>query len=151
MSRVESDRESVDRQHMARCGELADEARSAGNTPVGSLVALGSKVISEASEAVPAGPDPFAHAELLVVREAMERADGSGLDDATLYTTHEPCFLCSYAIREADIRRVVIKTPTPGIGGATSRYPILIATDVPRWRHSPKVVWLNDESDGGHA
>ncbi len=62
--------------------------------------------------------------------------------EATLYSTAEPCFLCSFAIREAGLRRIVIGAPTPDIGGVTSRYPILAADDVERWGLAPEVVWL---------
>lgn len=136
---------------MDRCATLAAEARLSGNTAVGSLVAVGDEVISEASEAVPAGPDPFAHAELIAVRDAMGRYGRSFPDDATLYTTHEPCFLCSYAIREAGIRRVVMGAPTPDIGGVTSSHPLLVADDVARWKDPPTVEWWDEASGGSES
>jgi tRNA(adenine34) deaminase len=58
-----------------------------------------------------------------------------------LYTTAEPCLLCSFAIREARIERIVIGTSVPHIGGATSPYPILSAADVPPWGAPPTIVW----------
>ena len=63
------------------------------------------------------------------------------LPEATLYTTAEPCFLCSFAIREFRIGRVVIGSATPEIGGATSLYPILSAGDISRWGDPPTIVW----------
>lgn len=135
---------ALDRLWMERCVELAQEARAAGNTGVGSLVAVADRVIAEAGEECPAGPDPFAHSELLAVRMALSVLGKPLPEDATLYTTAEPCLMCSFAIREAGIRRVVIGAPTPGIGGATSRYPILVADDVDRWGPPPEIVWLND-------
>lgn len=132
---------------MERCSTLAGEARRTGNTAVGSVVAVRDEVISEASEAVPSGPDPFAHAELIAVRDAMARFGRSFPDDATLYTTHEPCLLCSYAIREAGIARVVMAAPTPDIGGVTSKHPILVVTDVERWTPPPTVEWWDEQSE----
>jgi len=134
----------IDARHMDRCRVLAARARRKGNTPVGSLVAVGNNVVAEAEEAVPSGADPFAHAELLAVREAMIRLGRALPVAATLYTTNEPCFLCSFAIREAGIRRVVMAAPTPDIGGVTSSYPILVADDVPRWQGPPVVVWWGE-------
>lgn len=112
-----------------------------GNTPVGSLIAVGADVLAEAGEATPAGPDPFAHAELLALREAMMNYGRTLPSDATLYTTHEPCLLCSFACREAGIQRVVMASATADIGGVTSCHPILVADDVPRWTKPPLVVW----------
>jgi tRNA(adenine34) deaminase len=131
----------LDRRWMERCRELALKARAAGNTGVGSLVAVADRVIAEAGEECPAGPDPFAHAELLAVRSALVEFGRPLPPAATLYTTAEPCILCSFAIREAGLRRVVIGARTPAIGGATSLYPILVANDVERWGAAPEVVW----------
>ncbi len=141
----------IDARHLDRCRVLAEQARRAGNTPVGSLVAVGSDVVTEAEEAVPSGPDPFAHAELLAVREAMSRFGRTLPEDATLYTTNEPCFLCSFAAREAGLRRVVIAAPTADIGGVTSPYPILVTDDVPRWKEPPLVVWWGEQSGGAES
>ena len=90
---------------------------------------------------MPAGDDPFAHAELLVVRRAVQELGRRQLPEATLYTTAEPCFLCSFAILAFGIGRVVIGSATPEIGGATSRFPILSTSDVACWGTPPKIVW----------
>lgn len=131
-----------DRRLMMRVDELAAEAARAGNTAVGTVVASGEHILAEAEEQTPEGPDPFAHAELVAVRGAMAAAGRRHLPDATLYTNVEPCFLCSYAIREARIGRVVIRRSTPEIGGATSRYPLLTAGDISRWGRAPEVAWV---------
>ena len=134
-------RMSHDKNMMRRCVELAGAAKLAGNTPVGALLVIADEVVAEAAEEVPAGDDPFGHAELLVVRRALQQLRRKHLPEATLFTTVEPCFLCSFAIRESRIGRVVIGSATPDIGGATSRYPILSASDIPRWGASPTIVW----------
>ena len=131
-----------DRRVMIRVDELAAEAGRAGNSAVGTIVTQGERVLAEAKEETPKGPDPFAHAELVAVRQAMAAAGRRHLPGATLYTNVEPCFLCSYAIREARIGRIVIGRPTPEIGGVSSRYPLLTANDIERWGRAPEVVWL---------
>ena len=136
----------VDALHMDRCRKLADEARRAGNTPVGSVVVVGTEPVAEAAEAVPSGPDPFAHAELVAVRKALIRLGRPLPDGATLYTTNEPCFLCSFAIREAGIGRVVIAAATPETGGVTSSHPILVTNDVSRWKEPPVVTWWDEDA-----
>ena len=136
----------VDALHMDRCRELADEANRAGNTAVGSVLVVGTETVSEAAEAVPSGPDPFAHAELVAVRDAMMRLGRALPEGATLYTTNEPCFLCSFALREAGIGRVVIAAATPDIGGVTSCHPILVTNDVSRWKEPPVVVWWDEDA-----
>ncbi len=139
---------SQDENMMRRCIDLARAAKLAGNTAVGALLVIGEHVTAEAAEEAPAGDDPFAHAELLVVRRAVQELGRKRLPEATLYTTAEPCFLCSFAIREVGIGRVVIGFATPEIGGATSLYPILSASDVPRWGTPPTIVWEHPPSKG---
>jgi tRNA(adenine34) deaminase len=136
-----TDPSMTDNEWMRRCLDLARQAGENGNTPIGTIIVFPDGETVEALEEVPAGPDPFGHAEVIAVRDAL-RIHGRPLPErATLYTNAEPCFMCSFAIREAGITRVVIERPTPEIGGATSRYPILLAPDIPRWGPAPEVVW----------
>ena len=142
---MERDSESMpaklafDERMMRRCIELAASAKGAGNTPVGCVITLETEIIEEAEEQSPVGSDPFAHAEVLAVVGAIQAGDRGKLPRATLYTTNEPCFLCSYSIREARIGRVVFSAVTPEIGGATSEYPILSARDIARWGAPPRI------------
>ena len=138
---------SSDERWMYRCIELALEAKRVGNTPVGSLVVIEERLIAEAEEEVPVSPDRFAHAEILAVKRASTQLGRKSFPEATLYTTAEPCFLCSYAIRETRIGLVVIGTRTPHVGGASSQYPLLSASDIVPWGEPPTIIWgvLHDE------
>lgn len=139
----------LDETMMLRCIHLAQKAKDKGNTPVGSLIVLDNQIIAEAEEQTPTGSDMFCHAEIEAIRIACKQVDGKKLVGATLYTTVEPCFLCSFAIRQTSIRRVVFGCRTPHIGGASSIYPILTASDIPKWSDPPEVVFevLNHECE----
>ena len=130
---------TFDQRMMRHCIDLAARATESGNTPVGCVITLEHRVVAEAEEQSPSGSNPFAHAEILAVIAALEAVGKGKLSRATLYTTNEPCFLCSYAIREARIARVVFSVETPGIGGATSAYPILQAHEIKRWGAPPRI------------
>ena len=106
---------------------------------MGCVITLGDRTVAKAEEQSPAGSDPFAHAEILAVVDALAAVSRTSLRQATLYTTNEPSFLCSYAIREARIARVVFAVESPGIGGATSAYPILKAAEIDRWGSPPRI------------
>lgn len=125
---------------MRRCLELALNARASGNTPVGAVVVMEGEVIAEAEEEVPTGLDPTAHAEVLAIRRACQALGTLDLSNTTLYTTAEPCWLCSYAVRQANLARVVYGRTSPPVGGVTSTYPILLTTDVPSWGKPPEVL-----------
>ena len=98
----------TDERHLLRTIELAASAREAGNHPFGSLLvdALGTRVL-EAENTVVTGHDVTGHAELNVVRVASLELGGGVLQGATLYTSTEPCAMCSGAIYWAGITRVV--------------------------------------------
>lgn len=129
-----------DEHMMMRCVRLAHHAKGHGNTAVGSLITIGDDIVAEASEESPAGTDRFGHAEIIAVRLATARLGRKQFPEATMYTTAEPCFLCGYAIREAAIGRVVFGVPTPHIGSVTSRYPVLLAENIPFWSDPPIVA-----------
>src|SRR5919107_1435292 len=88
---------------MRRCLGLAATARSRSNTPVGSVVVLDGRVIGEASETLPTGRSVTGHAEVLACQAALDRIGSGDLAGAVLYTTAEPCLMCSYAIRHLRI------------------------------------------------
>ncbi|HJP87229.1 MAG TPA: deaminase [Gemmatimonadaceae bacterium] len=131
-----------DARWMERCEELAREAKRAGNTPVGAVIVLDGVAIAEAAEETPAGSRPFAHAEVLVVERALMLRPRPDLQEATLYSTAEPCILCGYAVREARIGRLVVARPAGEIGSIRSRFPVLTADWVERWGPPPTVVWF---------
>lgn len=130
------------RELMERCFELAEDARKRGDTAVGSLLAdANGKVVTEASERNRT-QDIFAHAEFQAILEAVKLLDTDDLAGYTLYTTNEPCFLCSYAIRRTSISCVIYARRISGIGGVTSKYPILSVTDIEQWSAAPEIVQM---------
>jgi tRNA(adenine34) deaminase len=133
--------------YMARCLELAELARESGNTPVGALLVLKRQIVVEASEAVPAGARPFAHAELLVVEKALAAFGRNDLLSATLYSSAEPCLFCSFAIREAGVGRVVLGRSAGEIGGVDGCFPVLSTKAVSRWGAPPQILRWEMEAE----
>ena len=125
---------------MRRCLELARIALSQHNTPVGSVVVLDGKIIDEGIESVPMGNSLTGHAELLACQNAVDSAGSQRLDGATIYTTAEPCFMCSYVIRQCGISLVVYGLETPTIGGVTSSHPLLTDAGLSTWSPPPSIV-----------
>ncbi len=107
---------------------------------MGSVVVLDGRVIGEASETLPTGRSVTGHAEVLACQAALDRIGGGDLAGTVLYTTAEPCFMCSYAIRHLRIGLVVYGVETPLIGGITSGHPILTDPCLGGWRPAPLVV-----------
>lgn len=125
---------------MRRCLELAAVARGRGDTPVGSVVALEGEIIGEAAETLPTGTSATGHAEVLACQDALDRTGRRDLAGAALYTTAEPCFMCSFVIRQLRVGLVVYGVETPRIGGVTSGHPILTDPALDAWRPAPRVL-----------
>lgn len=127
---------------MERCRELATQASQTGNTPVGSVIVRDGVIIGEGMEATRPDNDVTRHAEVEAIRDALRHSGSNKLTDCLLYTTHEPCILCSYAIRHYQIAWVGFEIAVPTVGGFSSSWPILTATDIPIWGSPPIVSVL---------
>jgi tRNA(adenine34) deaminase len=114
----------IDRMMMARCIALSREAASQGEYPFACVIAKGAEMVVETTNRVARDGDVTRHAELLAVSEAQRKLGRKRLARCTLYSTVEPCAMCSFPIREAGIGRVVYAIGSPLMGGH-SRWNIL--------------------------
>jgi tRNA(adenine34) deaminase len=86
---------------------LAEQAVLLGEVPVGALVVHGGRVIGEGWNTPIGAHDPTAHAEIVALRAAALAQRNYRLESATLYVTLEPCAMCTGAILNARIARLV--------------------------------------------
>ncbi len=115
----------------------ADEARAAGEVPVGALLVRGEDVVGRTGNRTLRDQDPTAHAECLAIRDAAAALRSWRLDGCTLYVTLEPCAMCAGAIVLARVPRVVYGTTDPKAGAVGSVFDIL---HEPRLNHRPDVA-----------
>ncbi len=87
--------------------DLAQEAATAGEVPVGAIVVKDGQIIGRGSNAPIGLHDPSAHAEIQALRDAAKNVGNYRLVDCTLYVTLEPCAMCAGAIQHARISRLV--------------------------------------------
>lgn len=127
--------------YIKRCNELAVLAEREGNPAVGSLIVFQGEVIYEAQEASRSKNDVTCHAEIEAIRGALKKMSVNILKGAIIYSSHEPCVMCSYAIRYYKISKVVYQNRVPYLGGVSSSMPLLISRDVPEsWGEAPEVI-----------
>jgi len=112
--------EEEDRRWMRRALALARAAAGRGEVPIGAVLVREGEELGVSANAVEARADATAHAELLALRAAQERAGEKVLPGATLYVTLEPCPMCMGALIEARVGRVVWATENPKAGAVTS-------------------------------
>lgn len=97
----------TDREIMRLALEQAGLAAGMGEVPVGAVVCRGGEVIAAAHNRRETEKNALAHAELLAIDAACRKLGGWRLHECELYVTLEPCPMCSGAIVNARIRRVV--------------------------------------------
>jgi len=116
--------DAIDLRMMERCIALSREAVSEGEYPFACVIAENGRVVVETTNRVARDCDVTRHAELMAVSEAQRKLGRTKLSGCTLYTTVEPCPMCSFPIREARISRVVYAIRSPLMGGS-SRWDVL--------------------------
>jgi tRNA(adenine34) deaminase len=101
---------------MQRALELAYAAAGLAEVPVGAVLVYDGRLVAEAHNLTRTTDDPTAHAELVVLRAAVQRLGTSRLVDSTLYVTLEPCAMCAGAMVLAKVRRLVYAAADPKTG-----------------------------------
>ncbi|MBV1922707.1 MAG: nucleoside deaminase, partial [Flavobacteriaceae bacterium] len=90
---------------MKKCIELGVKALKNGNPPVGSLLVKEDTIIGIGIENGKSSNDITNHAEIEAIRDALK--SHQSINGSILYTTHEPCIMCSYVIRHHRIKTIV--------------------------------------------
>jgi tRNA(adenine34) deaminase len=111
---------TTDEDLMRRALEQAQQARAAGEVPVGAIVVLDGEIVGAGFNQPIAAHDPTAHAEIVALRSAAQRVGNYRLTGGTLYVTIEPCIMCVGAIVHARIARLVYGAPEPKAGAIES-------------------------------
>jgi tRNA(adenine34) deaminase len=125
---------------MKRSIELARVAQKRGDSPVGSVLVLNDQVIGEGVEGGKTFNDITFHAEIEAIRAAARFLQHQDLSPSILYTTHEPCIMCSYVIRHMRIGQIVMGIKTPDTGGLSSAYPLLLDQLIKKWGPPPELI-----------
>ena len=97
-----------DERHLRRAIELATASRASGDAPFGSLlVGPDGSVLAEEHNTVLSDDDITAHPELKLARWAARTLDAADAAGTTMYTSCQPCGMCSGAIDRAGLGRVM--------------------------------------------
>jgi len=114
----------VDLQLLRRAIAIAQRAREHGNHPFGALLAdEQGRVLLEAENSVNTESDCTGHAELNLMQLASRQCTFDDLAGCTLYTSTEPCPMCSGAIFWGGVGRVVYALSEAGLYAMTGDSP----------------------------
>lgn len=140
--KTEQDR--IDQKYMREAIKQAKKAYALEEVPIGCVIVYEGKIIGRGYNRRTVDKNPLAHAEIQAIRKASRKMGDWRLEDCTLYVTLEPCQMCSGAIVQARMKRVVVGCMNPKAGCAGS---ILNLLDVKEFNHQVelKTGILEDE------
>lgn len=117
--------------------ELARQAATNSEVPVGAIIVKDDVIIGRGGNAPIGLHDPTAHAEILAMRESAAYLGNYRLIDCTLYVTLEPCAMCCGAIQHARIARLVFGASDPKTGACGS---VINLMSEPKLNHHTEVI-----------
>ena len=106
----------TDEQLMREALREAEIAAALGEVPVGAVVARDGEIVARAHNLRESGRNATYHAELLAIDAACRALGGWRLWQCELFVTLEPCPMCSGAIINSRLRRVVYGAKDPKAG-----------------------------------
>ncbi len=109
-----------DEKFMKEAVKQAKKAYALGEVPIGCVIAYEGKIIARGYNRRTVDKNTLAHAELSAIKKASKKMGDWRLEGCTMYVTLEPCQMCSGAIVQSRIDRVVIGCMNPKAGCAGS-------------------------------
>jgi tRNA(adenine34) deaminase len=103
---------------------LAGRAAQEAEVPVGALLVMDGQIVASGWNRPVATHDPTAHAEIVVLRAAAAQRRNYRLESATLYVTLEPCAMCTGALLNARVARLVFGAWDPKAGACGSVFDL---------------------------
>jgi tRNA(Arg) A34 adenosine deaminase TadA len=124
---------SYDESLLRKAIDVARRSREGGNHPFGSILADrdGNVLLEQCNGFTSEGGDRTAHAERLLASRAGKAYDLEFLAGCTMYTSAEPCAMCSGAIYWAGIGRVVFGLSEGEMKQLTGDHPENPTLDLP--------------------
>lgn len=115
---------------------LAAEAAEEGEVPVGAVVVLGDRIVGRGRNRREKDKNALAHAELEAINEACRTLGGWRLWQCDMYVTLEPCPMCTGAIINSRIKRLVYGASDFKAGSCGS---IVNLFELP-YNHKPEMI-----------
>lgn len=125
-----------DEAFMKKALQQAEKAAALGEVPIGCVIVCGDKIVARGFNQRNTKKTTLAHAELIAIDKASKKMGDWRLEGCTMYVTLEPCQMCSGALVQSRIDRVVIgaMNPKAGCGGS-----VLNILEMPQWNHQVQV------------
>ena len=102
-----------DEKYMKEAIRQAKKAYALKEVPIGCVIVYQDKIIARGYNRRTIDKNTLAHAELIAIRKASRKMDDWRLEECTMYVTLEPCQMCSGAIVQSRMKKVVVGCMNP--------------------------------------
>lgn len=109
-----------DERYMKEAIRQAKKAYAIGEVPIGCVIVYEDKIIGRGYNRRTTDHNTIAHAETIAIKKAGKKMNDWRLEDCVMYVTLEPCQMCSGAIVQSRMKKVVIGCMNPKAGCAGS-------------------------------
>ena len=113
-----------DEDKMLRAIELAKQAYSLDEVPIGAVIFHGDEIVGEGYNLKEFSGNPMSHAEMIAIEQAAKNLGRWRLFDCELFVTLEPCPMCAGAIVNSRLDRVVFGANDQKAGACETLYAI---------------------------
>ena len=128
---------TIEEHYMKEAIRQAKKAAALKEVPIGCVIVHDGQVIGRGYNRRNTDKSTLAHAEITAIKRASKKLGDWRLEECTLYVTLEPCQMCSGAIVQARIPRVVVGCMNPKAGCAGS---ILNLLQVEAFNHQAELT-----------
>ena len=128
---------NTDEKFMRAALKEADKAEAIDEVPIGCVIVKDGRIIARGFNKRETTNDPSGHAEIIAIRKASKKLNDWQLIGCELYVTLEPCIMCSGAIIQSRIQRVVFGADDFKGGAFGSSIDVLKANNI---NHHPEIV-----------
>lgn len=97
----------LDEKYMKEALKQAKKAQEKDEVPIGAVIVKDGKIIARGYNLRETKQQVTKHAEIVAIEKACRKLGTWRLEDCDLYVTLEPCVMCTGAIINARIRKVV--------------------------------------------
>ncbi len=107
---------SMNEKYMMLAIDEAKKAYKKNEVPIGCVIVKDGRIISKAHNKKEIKKNAIMHAEIIAIAKACKKLKTWHLDDCILYTTVEPCMMCTGAIIQSRIKKIYYSISNKSFG-----------------------------------
>lgn len=120
-----SSNDNINEFYMTKALEEAQKAFDEDEVPVGAVAVYKNQIIGRGHNQTEQLHDPTAHAEIIAITAAANALGSWRLKDVVVFSTIEPCIMCSGALVLARVKKIVFGSRDEKFGGCGSVFDIV--------------------------